>query len=62
MGETGRKMSRAAASEQSCNDGVYVNDVGGFRTGICSQKIFALCDMRSTADVNETGVASPGPQ
>lgn len=60
MRETGRKRSPAAASERSCNDGVFVNDVGGFRTGICSQKIFALCDTRSLADVNEAGVASPG--
>lgn len=39
---------------------MYVNDVGRFRTGICSQKTFALSDTRSPADVNETGVASPG--
>lgn len=61
VGETGGKKSSTAASEQSCSDGVYGNDLGGFRTGICSQKIFALCDTRSPADVNETGVASPGP-
>lgn len=57
VGEMGGKRSPTAGSEQSC---VYGNDVGRLRTGICSQKTFALSDMRSPADVSETGVASPG--
>lgn len=57
VGEMGGKRSPTAGSEQCC---VYGNDVGRLRTGICSQKTFALSDTRSPADVRETGVASPG--